>query len=217
MHRRKDNNRLIINTSNVTIGYALTLEVVMIDVELIDGEIFIPIEGTGCGYYASNMGRIYSTPSNSNVNRNGRILSPGSRGRGYLGVVLRKVSNKSVSVHRLVAECFVSNPDSKPQVNHINGDKKDNRACNLEWVTNQENKRHAISNLPKRIFTQKERCTAAKLARVLGLSKRKLTMEDANKIRELHTGARGDTSALAEKYNVGTHIIRRIVNNETYT
>ena len=92
MHRRKDNNRLIINTSNVTIGYALTLEVVMIDVELIDGEIFIPIEGTGCGYYASNMGRIYSTPSNSNVNRNGRILSPGSRGRGYLGVVLGKVS-----------------------------------------------------------------------------------------------------------------------------
>ena len=186
------------------------------NVDLIDGEVFLPIEGTELGYYASNMGRIYSSPSKSNVNKNGLVLSPGARGNGYLGVVLRKVSNKSVSVHRLVAKCFVENPHRKPQVNHINGDKTDNRACNLEWVTNAENKAHAMKNLPKRVFSKEEKEKAASLARVLGLSKRLLTMDDAEEIRRLHSGSPKDTAAIAEKYGVKNYVIRRIVNNETY-
>ena len=186
------------------------------NVDLIDGEVFLPIDGTNLGYYASNMGRIYSTPSRSNVNRHGLVLSPGVRGNGYLGVVLRKVSNKSVSVHRLIANCFIPNPQNKPQVNHINGDKTDNRACNLEWVTNSENKAHAMENLPKRVFSQKERDSAAALAKKLGLSKRLLTMDDARSIREQHTGNRGDTAELAKKYKVKPYTIRRIVNNESY-
>ena len=50
---------------------------------------------------------------------------------------------RSYLVHRMVAETWIDNPNNYPQVNHINGDKDDNRAENLEWVTQSQNMRHA--------------------------------------------------------------------------
>ena len=85
------------------------------------------------------MGRV-----RSNL-RDGRILkaSPDRKGYMRLRVTLDGVKH-SYKVHRLVAMAFVPNPEDKPQVNHIDGNKNNNSADNLEWVTNRENARHAI-------------------------------------------------------------------------
>lgn len=64
--------------------------------------------------------------------------------KGYYKV---KLLNKTIYVHRLVAEAFIENADSdRNEVNHINGDTHDNRLCNLEWVTHSENMKHAFNH-----------------------------------------------------------------------
>lgn len=71
-----------------------------------------------------------------------RILKLTVDGWGYLVVTLCAGGKKNLMVHRLVCEAFNDNRDEKPEVNHINEIKTDNRACNLEWCTRRENLNH---------------------------------------------------------------------------
>lgn len=109
-------------------------------------EIWKDIEDT-LNYEVSNLGNVRNK-------KTGRILKPGAYGAtGYKQVNISIVSEGGKSrkryIHRLVAQAFVENPDKKREVDHINGNKLDNRAENLEWVTSSENqkRRHALGNI----------------------------------------------------------------------
>ncbi len=73
------------------------------------------------------------------------ILSPQTMKTGYIAVMMPKNGNKTMMyVHRLVATTFIKNPENKEQVNHKDGNKRNNCVKNLEWVTRQENMNHAV-------------------------------------------------------------------------
>ena len=66
------------------------------------------------------------------------MLAPRTNGFGYLSVQIGR-GGQVYLIHRLVAEAFISNPENKPEVNHKNHIRWDNRVENLEWCTRQEN------------------------------------------------------------------------------
>jgi len=76
----------------------------------------------------------------------------GSKGKnGYIVYNLGWGDDKVTEYgHRIVAKNFVPNPENKPCVNHINGDKQDNRAVNLEWAAYSENHKHAFNFLNRK-------------------------------------------------------------------
>lgn len=76
-----------------------------------------------------------------------KVLAPYVNYKGYHCIKLHNEGKIfSTTIHRLVALTYIENPENKPQVNHINGDKSDNRVENLEWVTSSENQLHAYKN-----------------------------------------------------------------------
>lgn len=160
-------------------------------------EIWRDVDGYDGKYQVSNFGRVKS------FQRGERILKPGLDYKGYPYVALwHGGKGKHTFVHRLVAEAFIPNPDNKPQVNHVDGDKANNHTDNLEWCTQSENTRHAyvtgLISLP-----QGESNYQAKL-----------TNEQAVYIRENPDGLTG--RELARRFNTTPVTISDIQRGKKY-
>lgn len=99
-------------------------------------EVWRDVKGYEGLYQVSDWGR---------VRRGNKPLHLNTNTYGYKHITLCKNNvPKTALVHTLVADAFIENPQSKPQINHKDGNKENNTVANLEWVTQEDNNRHAI-------------------------------------------------------------------------
>lgn len=121
-----------------------------LSIEDLPDERWLPLDGFPA-YQVSNKGRVRRMYIDSRRNREKKrvgmprnILKQNLTGCGYLHVSIGNCTenHKSKDVHRLVARCFIPNPDNLPQINHKDEDKKNNDISNLEWCTASYNIRY---------------------------------------------------------------------------
>jgi len=152
------------------------------------------------GYYIDKNANVYSRRPKNGIGGlvEPRLIKQQKMNNGYIMVGLssgKKGKPVYKSVHRLMAICFLPNPENKKEVNHKNGIKHDNRLENLEWVTRSENIKHAfemgliVPNPPKPRYGKDNHNS-------------KLSNQKAIEIRILYEKGNISQRALAKKYNV---------------
>jgi hypothetical protein len=117
-------------------------------------------------YYITDSGELYSGKTYRNKSGKLKKLKPYTLPQGYKAVVLSENNVKyKRTIHRLVAQTFIQNPENKCDVNHKNGIKTDNRVENLEWCSRSENLLHFFhdpSSLENEEWSKKiQNCKAA--------------------------------------------------------
>jgi len=156
-------------------------------------------------YLVSRDGKVKSIKVTVNVRKRTKTtvekeLTPFSV-HGYMKVNLSNgTKRKSMFVHRLVALTYISNDDSKPHINHIDGNKTNNHVSNLEWCTPSENERHSYDVLGK--VSQ-------------GGLQSKLIGVDVINIRKMIADGKRNVD-IAKEYNVHPSIISNIKRGVTH-
>ena len=135
---------------------------------------------------------------------------------GYIATTLVNGKQSYKYVHRLVAEAFVKNKHNKPQVNHINGIKGDNRAENLEWVTPAENIRHAIDTGLLKYKKKEKEIKNSKYSLGEEVNGSKLTPEEVIEIRVLWEYREYKQTELADMFNVDPRTINHVITRRQW-
>lgn len=173
-------------------GGAATRELPPTDEELATEE-WRPVP-YGTGYEASSFGRIRSSR---------KVMKPAVINSGHRQVNLTDWPNhKHFLIHRLVAAAFLPNPEGKSDVNHIDGNKANNRASNLEWMSNGDNQRHSVSAGIRRLGATHH--------------KSKLTDDDVLSIRREVRDSTATVPELARRFMISTVQVRNIVQRKSW-
>lgn len=162
-----------------------------------ENEIWKPIKGYEGKYFVSSLGRIKSLPNRSR--RTELILKPQNQTYSFIDLC-KDGKVKKLTIHRIVAINFLDNPQNKPDVNHIDGNKHNNKLSNLEWVTKSENIKHSYA-------TGLNSCVGAKNSQC------KLTEKEAVEI--YNSNAR--TKDLSIQYNITQSTICDIRKGRSWT
>jgi len=168
------------------------------------------IEGYEGLYAVSDDGKVWSYPKGTNSKQGNWLSIDYSRNYPMVGFIKDGIK-KRFTLHRLVAEAFCDKPEGCDQVNHINGDKKDNRAENLEWVTASENRLHAWRE-GLQVATEAHKESARKA----GKARRMFTDEQIRQIRKLAemTFKQRDIAAM---FSTSQAVIQYILSGKTYS
>lgn len=138
----------------------------------------------------------------------GKVIKGEICKNGYKRIyVSHKGKQYKFLIHRLVAEAFIENPENKPCVNRIDGNKQNNCVSNLEWVTYSENETHSYNILNKQSPKGEAR------------PNHKLTEKDVAEIRKVYVkGQNSPTNSymLAEKYNVSPKTIQNVLKRKVW-
>jgi hypothetical protein len=163
-------------------------------------------------YEISNLGNVKSLVKKIKM-KNGfritkeKILKPKKTKQGYLSIQLKN-KGKHFLIHRIVALHFIDNNENKPQVNHKNGIKYDNRSENLEWCTQSENQMHAYNNKLQNPSLHKRACGENQ-----GLSK----LKEKDVVFILKNYKKGMGVELANFFNVSQTTILNIINKKIWS
>ena len=157
----------------------------------------IAIKGFEDLYSIDDQGNVFSHYRN-------KFLKPLPDTHGYLQVCLKKDKKAYWKrIHRLVAIAFIPNPESKPEVNHKDGDKHRNQVDNLEWVTDSEQTKHAYDNGLAHSWLKGKRSNRAKL-----------TEEQVQEIKNLYPAI--PVKELAFRYGIHKTCIYKILKGVSY-
>lgn len=153
-------------------------------------ELWKEIQGYNGRYFVSNQGRVKRIYEKSKK-ENYMIASKNEKGYCRVRLSYNYKSNLK-SLHRLVAEAFIPNIENKPEIDHINGNREDNRAENLRWVTHSENMNNPLTKKKMKEYSPTEetrkKCSKALKGRVFSEEhKRKIGTANKGKVASEET------------------------------